>query len=74
MDFDRSDRLLSVLSFVLGYENLMENREQSKQNNVQSANDEQAKFLLKQLYAKFDEQNKMLADVIKRLEAIEQKL
>lgn len=59
--------LLSLLSFLLGYENLIENREQSRQNDVQSANDKQAKYLIEELGRKFDEQNKMLKDILEKL-------
>lgn len=59
--------LLSILSFLLGYENLLENREQSRQNDVQSANDKQAKYLLEELERKFDEQNKMLKEILNKL-------
>ena len=58
---------LSVASFLLGYENLVENREQSKQNDVQSANDKQAKYLLEELGRKFDEQNEMLKKIMDSL-------
>jgi hypothetical protein len=55
---------VSLLSFALGHENLMENREQSRQNDVQSANDVQAQFLIKKLGEKFEEQNKKLDEIL----------
>lgn len=58
---------LTVLSFLLGYENLMENREQSRQNDVSAANDKQAEYLLEELGRKFDEQNAMLRKILKVL-------
>lgn len=61
------DRALALVSILLGYENLIENREQSKQNDVQSANDKQAKYLLEELNAKFEEQNKMLKLILEKL-------
>lgn len=45
---------ISVLSFLLGYENLMENRSQSAQNDVQVANDKQASYLLEEMSKRFD--------------------
>lgn len=60
--------LLSLFSVFLGYENLIENRQQSAQNNVSAANDKQAKYLLTSLYEKFDEQNKMLKKILTILE------
>ena len=57
--------ILSVASLLLGYENLVENREQSAQNDIQAANDQQAKRLLLELGRRFDEQNEMLREILK---------
>ena len=66
---------LSVMSFYLGYRNLLENEQQSKstdelikKNDVNIANDKQAQFLLKELSRKFDEQNAMLERILKAVE------
>lgn len=66
---------LSVMSFYLGYRNLLENQQQSKdtdelikKNDVNIANDKQAKFLLEELSRKFDEQNSMLERILKAVE------
>lgn len=66
---------LSVMSFYLGYRNLIENQQQSKdtdelikKNDVNIANDKQAKFLLEELSRKFDEQNSMLERILKAVE------
>lgn len=61
--FDALD-LISVLSFMLGYQNLQENRQQSAHNDVSAANDKQAKFLLEELGRKFEEQNAMLREIL----------
>lgn len=61
--FDALD-MISVLSFLLGYENLLENRQQSAHNDVSAANDKQAQFLLEKLSQKFEEQNKMLLEIL----------
>lgn len=53
--------LLNVVSIMLGYENLMENRQQSADNDVAKHNQKQAEFLLNDLHAQFDKQNEMLA-------------
>lgn len=58
---------LSVLSILLGYENLIENRQQSRQNDVQSANDKQAAYMLAELDRKFEEQNAMLRKILEVL-------
>lgn len=64
--FDALD-LISVLSLLLGYQNLQENRQQSAHNDVSAANDKQAKFLLEELGRKFEEQNKMLGEILDKL-------
>ena len=45
LEFDVLD-ILNVLSFMLGIENLQENRTQSAHNDVQAANQQQAEYLL----------------------------
>lgn len=59
--------LISIMSFLLGVENLQENRQQSAHNDVSSANEKQAKFLLEKLSEKFDEQNEMLRQIMEVL-------
>ena len=61
--YDELD-LLAFFSFWIGYENLIENRQQSKQNDVSAANDKQAAFLLEELSRKFEEQNEMLRGIL----------
>lgn len=56
--------ILAVASFMLGYENLMENRQQSQQNDVSAANEKQAEYLLRELVRKFEEQNEMLRKIL----------
>lgn len=72
-----SDRLefadwLGIVSLYLGVRNLADNEQQSnaqlkilRQNDVQAANDRQAAYLLEELGRKFDEQNKMLEEILK---------
>ena len=60
--------ILAILSVLLGMINVQENRLQSAHNDVQSANDKQAKFLLEEISRKFDEQNEMLKKIIDLLE------
>ena len=52
--------LLDIISILLGYENLMENRQQSAENNINKSNQEQAKQILDDLHEQFNEQNAML--------------
>ena len=60
--------LLAVISILLGYENLIENREQSAHNDVSAANDKQAQYLLNQLSVLFKEQNKKFDKILSILE------
>lgn len=59
--------LLNLISIFLGYENLMENRQQSAENNVNKSNQEQAKKILDDLHLQFQQQNKMLEEILKIL-------
>lgn len=52
--------LLNVVSIMLGYENLLENRQQSADNNVAKHNRQQSDMLLQDLHIQFDKQNEML--------------
>lgn len=61
--FDSID-LLSLLSVLLGYQNLIENRQQSAHNDVSAANDKQAQMILEELSKKFEEQNVMLRKIL----------
>lgn len=66
--------MLSFMSFLLGYENLMENREQSRQNDVGAANDKQANYLLQQLSLRFGTQDEMLKEILARLDRLEKEV
>lgn len=57
---DNFGDLLNLISILLGYENLMENRQQSAENNISKSNQEQARQILDDLHAQFNEQNAML--------------
>lgn len=66
---------LSIMSFYLGYRNLIDNEAQSKntdelikKNDINSANDRQARFLIEELNRKFEEQNAMLERILKAVE------
>lgn len=73
MDNNNGD-LLNIVSILIGLQNLQENREQTAHNNVQIANDNQAKFLLDELKKQFDEQNKMLNEILQILKKQEKHL
>lgn len=61
---------LNIFSILLALQNLQENREQTKQNDVQAANDKQAKLLIDEINAKFDEQNKKLKNIEDKINAL----
>lgn len=61
---------LNIVSILLALQNLQENREQTKQNDVQAANDKQAKLLIDEMNAKFDEQNKKLKNIEDKINAL----
>lgn len=63
-----NEELLQILSLYVGLVNVSENRQQSAQNDVQSANDKQAQYLLTEIDRKFNEQNEMLRKILKDLE------
>lgn len=66
--------LLNALSLVYAIENLQENREQSKQNDVQSANDKQAQYLLEQITKQFEKQNEIIMRMAYKIETIQKEL
>ena len=72
-EFDFTD-MISILSLALGYENLLENRQQSAQNDIGAANDAQAKFMLEEINGRFEDQNKVLVEIQQRLQSLEDKL
>lgn len=62
---------LNVASFLLGLENLYENRSQSAQNDVGAANDKQASFLLSEIGKRLDRQDRALDAIKEQLDRIE---
>lgn len=66
-NFDILD-LLNILSLGISMENLEENRQQSKYNDIHSANDNQTNLILQSLDKKFKEQNELLYRILDILE------
>lgn len=62
--------LINILSFVVGLQNMQENRLQSAQNDVQSANDKQSHYILQEINRRFDEQDKILKEQNRMLEML----
>ena len=71
--FDAIDAL-GIASFLLGWENLMENRQQSAQNDVGAANDKQASYLLAEIGKRLDSQDRTLEAIMNKLEQLERRL
>ena len=71
--FDVID-IISVASFLLGYENLIENRSQSKQNDVGAANDKQASYLLEKIGERLDKQDETLEKITSMIERLERSI
>lgn len=65
---------INVLSLLIGYENLLENRQQSAHNDVQAANDNQAQFLLQELKTMFQEQNAMLEEILGKIDELNDRM
>lgn len=61
--YDAMD-VLSVLSLIIGYSNLIENRQQSAQNDVNAANDKQAKQILAEIGKRLDQQDTVLEKIL----------
>lgn len=59
--------ILSVMSFVIAIQNLDENRQQSSHNDIQAANAKQEQHLLQEIKKMFEEQNKMLNEILSLL-------
>lgn len=59
--------LVNALSLIIGMQNLQENREQSAHNDIHSENELQARYLLTEIVALFEEQNTMLREILKLL-------
>lgn len=52
--------ILSLIGVLLGYSNLIENRQQSAHNDIQKHNNEQEKHILEDLHKEFSRQNDLL--------------
>ena len=51
---------LNLLGIILGYSNLIENRQQSAHNDIEKHNQEQEKHILDDLHKQFEKQNQLL--------------
>lgn len=63
--------ILSLISIILGYSNLIENRQQSAHNDVEKQNEKQAQKLLSDIHKQFDFQNNLLHQILNILKGDE---
>ena len=61
---------IDIIALLIGLQNLMENRIQTAQNDVNAANDAQAEYLLSEINRRFDEQNEILAEQNRKLDRL----
>lgn len=59
--------MMQVASLLVGMQNLQENRMQTQHNDVQSANDRQAAYMLTEINKNFGEINAKLDRIIQAL-------
>lgn len=59
---------VDILALLIGLQNLFENRTQSAQNDVNAANEREARYLLDELGKRLDAQDAMLEDILARLD------
>lgn len=69
-DNDRFIDLVSVISLIIGMQNLQENREQSAHNDIHAENEAQAQYILTEVKALLEEQNVMLREILSILKGI----
>lgn len=65
---------INLFALALGFENLQENRMQSQYNDVHTANDKQAEYLLAEIHKRFDEQNAILREQNEKIDKLLMKL
>ena len=67
MNDDQFFNLVNVLALAIGIQNLYENEQQTAYNDVHASNQKQAEYLLNEINARFDEQNRILAKILERM-------
>lgn len=60
--FDNNGEIdfLSLVGIILGYSNLIENRQQSAHNDIEKHNQAQEKHILDDIHKQFERQNELL--------------
>lgn len=59
---------VDILALLIGLQNLFENRTQSAQNDVNAANEREARYLLDELGKRLDAQDAMLSKILDLLD------
>lgn len=59
---------VDIAALLIGIVNLQENRQQTTYNDVHTANDEQARYLLDEIGKRLDRQDAILAHILELLE------
>lgn len=59
---------VDILALLIGLQNLFENRQQSAQNDVNAANEREARYLLAEIGKRLDKQDAMLSRILELLE------
>lgn len=59
---------VDILALLIGLQNLFENRTQSAQNDVNAANEREARYLLDEIGKRLDTQDAMLSRILELLE------
>lgn len=60
---------VDILALLIGLQNLLENRQQSAQNDVNAANELEARYILEQVNKRLDAQDAMLRQILDHLES-----
>lgn len=67
--FDFLD-LINILSFWIAVMNLEQNIEQSKEKNINKANEKQQKEILDNIHKQFEKQNQLLYSLEKKIDEL----
>lgn len=55
---------VNIVALLIGVENMLENRTQTAQNDVNAANEREARYLLDELGKRLDRQDAMLKEIL----------
>lgn len=61
---------VDLAALLIGIMNLLENRAQTEQNDVNAANEREARYLLDELGKRLDAQDAMIKEILDRLDML----